>query len=724
MTHDIHDRPSRRPAPGRAAARRGALGAWLVLLLAVGTSRGAATPASADGQWPSAGRDDAGTYHSPLTDINTGNVGRLGFGWEYSLGTHRGLEATPLMIDGTLYVTGNFGVVHAIDAATGAKRWVYDVGVDGQYGRYVCCDAVNRGVAAAQGRIYVVALDGYLHAIDAATGKRIFKVDTFPARGPKAPYTSTGAPVIAGNLILIGAGGGDFHGVRGYVAAFDLATGALKWRFYVVPRDPKLGAQDQPHLAAAVPTWDPHHRWETGGGGTVWDGISYDPELKLIYVGTGNAAPYDIKEAGRVGGDNLYTASILALRETGELAWHYQVVPGDMWDYDSTQKMVLATLPIDGKPRKVLMQASKNGFFYVLDRQTGAFISARAFAYQNWTKGLDPKTGRPIPSQAVNYATSPKLVFPWEGGAHSWQPMSFDPSLNRVFIPTMEVPDVQFESSGMPAGLVEGQFTSPAVDADDYDPKSMANLYGKLPSLKTLAKGSAPAVSRAYLRAWDPVAQKLVWEVPAATYWDGGVLSTDGGLVIEGDIAGRLNVYASATGKPLKSVELGGSVMAAPMTYRVGGIQYIVILIGYGGGQLGYTLPKDSAAFKYGNQGRLVALKLGGGAVPLPPVVVREPIPTPPSREGTPEQVHAGEILYNRYCSRCHVFGPGVLPDLRALSAGKHQIFYDIVLKGALSPVGMGRFDDVLTRANAEAIHAYIVSEAWNAIADAKAAKP
>ena len=694
------------------------------LLALFGPLAHAAPPANAADEWRMAGRDDAGTYHSPLTDINSGNAGRLGFGWEYSLGTHRGLEATPLMIDGTLYVTGNFGVVHAIDAATGAKRWVYDVGVDGQYGRYVCCDAVNRGVAAADGRIYVVALDGYLHAIDALTGKRIWKVDTFPARGPKAPYTSTGAPVIAGNLLLIGAGGGDFHGVRGYVAAFDLKTGQLKWRFYVVPRDPKLGVQDQPHLVAAAPTWDPHHRWETGGGGTIWDGISYDPELKLIYVGTGNAAPYDIKEAGRVGGDNLYTASILALSETGTLVWHYQVVPGDMWDYDSTQKMVLATLPIDGKPRKVLMQASKNGFFYVLDRKTGAFISARNYAYQNWTKGLDPKTGRPTPNPAVNYAGSPRLVFPWEGGAHNWQPMSFDPGLNRVFIPTLEVPDVQIESAGRPAGLVEGQFTSPIVDVEDYDPKALASLYGSLPPLKALAKDTAPAVSRAFLRAWDPVAQKLAWEVPAATYWDGGVLSTDGGIVVEGDIAGRLNVYASATGKLLKAVELGGSIMAAPMTYRIGGVQYIAILVGYGGGQIGYTYPKDSAAFKYGNRGRLVALKLGGGAVPLPPVVVHEPIPPPPPREGTPAEIRAGEILYNRYCSRCHVFGAGVLPDLRALSPAKHQIFYDIVLKGALTPVGMGRFDDVLTRADAQAIHHYIVSEAWNAVDEAKAAKP
>ena len=420
-------------------------------------------------QWLTAGRDPAGTYHSPLTDINASNAAKLGFAWEYALGTHRGLEATPVVVDGAMYASGNFGRVYALDAATGKERWVYDPGADGQSGRYACCDAVNRGVAVWSGVVYVGALDGYLHAIDAATGRRLWKVDTLPARGPRSPYTLTGAPVIAGRSVILGAGGGDFHGVRGYVAAFDVDTGKLRWRFYTVPRDPALGAQDQPHLIEALKTWDPHHRWETGAGGPVWDGISYDAALDLIYIGTGNAAPYNIKEGGRQGGDDLYTASILALQaSTGTLAWHYQVVPGDMWDFDSTQKMILADLTIKQRPRKVLMQASKNGFFYVLDRTNGELLSAQPFAYSNWTKGIDLTSGRPIPNAQANYDASPKLIFPWEGGAHSWQPMSFDPQTQRVFIPVMEVGDVQMESSGRPAGLVEGQFTSPALPAPRF----------------------------------------------------------------------------------------------------------------------------------------------------------------------------------------------------------------------------------------------------------------
>jgi quinohemoprotein ethanol dehydrogenase len=678
-----------------------------------------AAPANRDpGQWRTTGQDESGSYHSPLSDINTSNVARLGFAWEYKLGTHRGLEATPVMVDGVLYTSGNFGAVYALDAATGRARWVYDPGVDGQYGRYACCDAVNRGVAVRNGRVYVAALDGYLHAIDAGTGKRVWKVDTLPDRGSKAPYSVTGAPVVAGNLLLIGAGGGDFRGVRGYVAAFDVQTGKFKWRFYTVPRNPEQGAQDQPHLVSAIKTWDARHPWEEGGGGPVWDGISYDPSSKLIYIGTGNAAPYDIKEDGRIGGDNLYTASIIALSDTGQLAWYYQVVPGDMWDFDSTQKMVLADLTVNDEPRKVLMQASKNGFYYVLDRITGELISAKPFAFANWTKGIDPKSGRPIPNLTVDYQRGPKMIFPWEGGAHSWQPMSFDARTKRAFIPVMEMGDVQLETSHLPAGLVEGQFTSPMVPAEDYDPKALASLYGALPPLEKLDEGLPPAQGRAFLRAWDPVKQQLIWEVPTEAYWDGGVLSTEGGLVIQGDIAGRLNIYAANSGKLLKRAELGSSIMAAPMTYRLRGVQYIAVMAGYGGGQIGAPLPENSAAYRYGNEGRIIALKIGGGRVPLPAKVVFQALPQPPAREGTRAQIDAGEVLYNRFCSRCHVLGRGVLPDLRRLTPAKHQLFYDIVLRGVLAPLGMGRFDDVLKRSDTEAIHAYIVDRAWAAIAD------
>ena len=682
---------------------------------AVDAARLAAAAEQPD-QWFTPGRDSQGTYHSPLNDINTGNVAQLGFAWEYRLGTRRGLEATPVVVDGVLYTSGNFGRVYAVDAASGAEKWRYDPQVDGQWGRYACCDAINRGVAVWKGRVYVGALDGYLHAIDAATGAAVWKVDTLPERSPKHPYTLSAAPVIAGASIIVGSAGADFAGVRGYVAAFDIETGALRWRFYTVPRDPKDGPQDQEHLTAALATWDPRHRWEAGSGATVWDGISYDHELKLVYVGTGNGAPYNIKEDGRKGGDDLYAASILAIHaDTGKLAWYYQTTPGDRWDYDSTQKLVMASIDLGKGLRKVLMQASKNGFYYVLDRATGELLSADPFAYANWTKGIDPKTGRPIPNPAAEYVDDPKLIFPATSGAHSWQPMSYDPASQFAFIPAMEWPMVYIETSRRRAGLVEGWFTVNAIIPDLYNPEDLKSLYGKLPSLEKLGKDLPPARARGYLRAFDIRNHKIAWEVPSATSWDGGVLSTGGGLVFQGDATGFLNVYAAFDGKRLARIELGTGVLAAPTTYRVGGVQYVAVMAGYGGNAINYPLTPDTAAWRYDNEGRIIAFKVGGGPVPLPPAIQDEPLPKPPAHEGTKQSIADGEVLYNRFCGRCHILGRGIVPDLRRLTPEKHSVFYDIVLNGALVPAGMGRWDDVLTKRDAEAVHAYIVDESWKA---------
>jgi quinohemoprotein ethanol dehydrogenase len=669
------------------------------------------------GEWFTPGRDGQGTYHSPLADINVGNAGRLGFAWEYQLGTRRGLEATPVVVDGVMYVSGNFGRVYALDAATGRERWVYDPEVDGQWGRYSCCDAVNRGVAVWRGRVYVGALDGYLHAIDAATGKRVYKVDTLPERSAKHPYTITGAVLIAGDSVVVGSSGADFAGVRGYVSAYAIASGALQWRFYTVPRDPKEGPQDQRHLDKALATWDPRHRWEAGSGATVWDGISYDPDLKLVYVGTGNGAPYNIKEDGRRGGDDLYAASILAIhQDTGALAWYYQTTPGDRWDYDSAAKMVLADLDLGHGPRKVLMQASKNGFFYVLDRATGELLAAHPYAYVNWTLGLDPKTHRPIPNPRAEYTTGPKLVFPGMAGAHTWQPMSYSPATGLVYIPTIEAPMVFVDTAKRSAGLIEGMFTVQGLAPEGYEPKELASLLGPMPSLESLSRGiKAPARSRGVLRALDPVTGRIAWERPTPTWWDGGVLSTAGNLVFEGDATGQMSVYTADSGRLLARIELGSSVMAAPMTYRVRGGQYVAVLAGYGGGNMGMPLPAESAAYRYGNGGRLIALKLGGGAVPKPAPVEDPPFGQPPQRPTAAAEVAHGEVLYNRYCARCHVFGRAILPDLRRMTAATDALFYEIVLNGAYVAKGMGRWDDVLARADAEAIHAYIVEQAWQA---------
>ncbi|HEX4151763.1 MAG TPA: PQQ-dependent dehydrogenase, methanol/ethanol family [Steroidobacteraceae bacterium] len=667
--------------------------------------------------WVTPGRDADGTYFSPLKDIDAGNVGKLGFAWDYRLGTNRGQESTPLVIDGVMYATSNFGRTYALDAASGKEIWTYDPHIDGRWARYACCDAVNRGLAAFDGRLYVGALDGWLHALDARTGRLLWKVDTLIGRDERRPYTITGAPQLAGNLVIIGNGGGDFAGARGYVSAYDRESGVLRWRFFTVPRDPALGPQDQPHLAAAVKTWDPQHPWNAGIGGNVWDGMAYDPALNLVYIGTGNAAPYDMKLGGRRGGDELYAASIIAIHaRDGSMAWYYQTTPGDRWDFDGTQKFVLADVELAGQRRPVIMQAGKNGFYYVLDRASGALLSADKFAYVSWARGIDPKSGRPIVDPSADYGRGPVLVFPSEAGAHTWQPMAYDAARGLTYISVQEAGNVLIETGGRRAGLVEGQFTTPAFPPEVYDPVSMRSLYGLLPPLADLERPikTNPA-SRGFLRAYRVKDHRVQWETQTATAFDGGVLATAGGLVFQGDANGNLNAYASDSGRRLASISLGTSIMAAPMTYRVKGVQYVAVVAGYGGGGVinGYPLDPASAAYRYGNDGRIIALKLGGATPPLPPLRTDPPFPELPARPMDRRQIAAGEVLYNRYCSRCHVMGRGNLPDLRRLEPGTQLLFDGIVLGGAYAPKGMGRFDDVLSAADAQAIHAYLIDGGW-----------
>jgi len=672
--------------------------------------------------WLTLGRDRDGTYYSPLKSINDHNATQLGFAWQYDLGDHRGQEATPIVVDGVMYTSGTWGFVYAVDAATGRELWKYDPHPDPAAARNPCCDLVNRGVAVWEARVYVVAVDGRLHAVDARTGQKVWDVDTIADH--HYPYSSTGAPQIAGKVIVVGNSGSDMGkgGVRGYVSAYDLATGALKWRFYTVPPAPGKPLE-HPELEAAAKTWDDHRDASFQGGGTAWDGFAYDPDLNLVYFGTANSAPYDGRQVGPKPMDHLYTASILALDATsGRMAWYYQTTPYDHWDYDAVQKMVFARLTIGGKPRDVLMQANKNGFFYVIDRKSGELLSAEPYATVNWASRVDMKTGRPVLSADGDWYKRPQNVFPSWAGAHTWMPMSFSRATGLVYIPTVDMPSiwVGLTANGGRVHFIDGYFTANGIIPDDaYDAAAIKDLYGPLPTLGELKAKRKGKLVREILRAWDPVAQKVVWEHETASgyrAYDGGVLSTAGNLVIQGRGNGELWIYAADTGAVLKVIPTGSHIMAAPITYAVNGVQYVAVQAGYGGTGISVgPIPDSSAATHYLNTNRIIAFRLDGPAVPTPMARVAEKFEVPPEQHVSSAVIRAGEVKFVEECSRCHQFGLNVTPDLRRLTAAQHAIFKDIVLHGAVAPTGMEKFDDLLSEADADAIHAYLIDEAWKA---------
>jgi quinohemoprotein ethanol dehydrogenase len=705
-------------------ARRCALAALAMLPVAgAGLAAAAGTAAAVDApqNWYTGGRDGDGTYYSPLTTINASNVSKLGFAWQYDLGQPlRGQEATPIVIDGVMYTSGTWGYVYAVDAATGRDLWRYDPKSDYFAGRNPCCDLVNRGVAVWKGKVYVASGDGRLHAIDAASGKKLWEADTITDH--KLPYASTGAPQIAGEVVVIGNAGADMShgGVRGYVAAYDLNSGAFKWRFYTVP--PAVGQPlENPELAAAVKTWDTARDAKFKLGGTAWDGFAYDPALKLVYFGTSNAAPYDLRQLGPSKLDTLYTASIIALHaDTGRLAWYYQTTPHDSWDYDATQKMILTDLKVGGARHQVLLQANKNGFFYVLDRKTGALLSAKSYTYVNWASGIDMKTGRPVLAKASDWYASPKIVYPSWGGGHTWNPMSLSAQTHLAYIPVIDSPAVWVDMvhNGGKMHYLDGFFTANGIFPDaNYNAADLKRLYGPLPELKDIQAARKGKSLRELLRAWDPVAQKIVWEHETSSGirgYDGGVTSTAGNLVFQGRGSGGLWVYAADSGQVLKVVETGSHIMAAPTTYAVNGEQYVAVQVGYGGTAIATgPIPSSSAAAKYENTNRIIAFKLGGGAVPTPATRPTMMFDKPPEQTARQEAIDAGELKFVEECSRCHVLDLSTTPDLRRLNAGLHAAFKDIVLHGALAPAGMERFDDILSDKDVDNIHAYLIDQSW-----------
>lgn len=638
--------------------------------------------------WPTIGVDYAETRYSRLDQINAANVKDLGLAWSYNLESTRGVEATPVVVDGIMYVSASWSVVHAIDTRTGNRIWTYDPQVDRSTGFKGCCDVVNRGVALWKGKVFVGAWDGRLIALDAATGKEVWQKNTF--EGQKGSLTITGAPRVFKGKVIIGNGGAEY-GVRGYITAYDAETGEQKWRWFSVPGDPSKPFEDE-SMKRAARTWDPSGKWwEAGGGGTMWDSMTFDAELNTMYVGTGNGSPWSHKVRSPKGGDNLYLASIVALDpDTGKYKWHYQETPGDNWDYTSTQPMILADIKIAGKPRKVILHAPKNGFFFVLDRTNGKFISAKNFVPVNWASGYD-KNGKPMSIAAARDGSKPHDAVPGPYGAHNWHPMSFNPQTGLVYLPAQNVPvnlmddkKWEFNQAG-PGKPQSGTGWNTAKFFNAEPPKSKP--FGRL-------------------LAWDPVAQKAAWSVEHVSPWNGGTLTTAGNVVFQGTADGRLVAYHAASGEKLWETPTGTGVVAAPSTYMVDGKQYVSVAVGWGG-----VYGLAARATERQGPGTVYTFVVGGKAR-MPEFVAQRTGQLLQGVKYDPAKVEAGTMLYVANCVFCHGV-PGVdrggnIPNLGYMDASYIENLPSFVFKGPAMARGMPDFTGKLSGDDVESIKAFI----------------
>jgi quinohemoprotein ethanol dehydrogenase len=662
---------------------------WLFTMLPVCAQTSVDTRAIADekqsANWLSVGRTYSENHYSPLRSINDRNVKQLGLAWYLDLPNQGSLQATPLAVNGVLFFSGMTGRVYAADGRSGRLLWEFDPDVahHGMDERSVVLN-VNRGVAFWRGKVYVGTVDGRLVALDGKTGHVVWSVQTFDESDKLK--TISGAPRVFNGKVIIGHGGES--GTRGYVTTYDAETGRKLWRFYTVPGDPAKGFENEA-MAMAAQTW--HGQWwQQGGNATVWDSITYDTDFNRVYIATANGTPINANERGSGGGDNLFVASIVALdADSGRYVWHYQVNPGEMWEYDATEQMTLAELVISGKSRKVLMQAPKNGFFYVIDRADGHLISAQKLGKATWAERIDLESGRPVEQPGIRYKDDPIVIWPSVFGIHNWQAMSFDSATGLMYIPTMNL--------GM------------AIGANTFDV-----------SPKDIGDGTAA------LLAWDPVGQRKRWEVPLGdSFWNGGTLATAGNLVFQGTGSGKLNGYNATSGEHLWSFYAGLGINAAPITYAINGVQYVAILVGYGGGINAARV--HDYGWRYGEQPRrLLAFALGKSR-PLPPG--KPPRFTVNAIDNPSLVIDAklaaeGEKLYRTFtCDFCHGTNmrniASFARDLRESAlASTPEGFKYVVQDGALVALGMPKFED-LNEQNMRALYMYVRQQAREAVQQA-----
>ena len=647
------------------------------------------------GDWLSYGRNYSEDRYSKLDQITKDNLDELGIAWTLDLGTKRGIQSTPIVVDGVMFFTGPWSVVYAVDARKGEIIWSYDPEIDRTKAMDMCCGVVNRGVALYKGSVFVGTMDGRLVSIDAATGEPNWSVSTFD---PESNYSITGAPRIANGKVIIGNGGAELAYTRGYVTAYDAETGEQAWRFYTVPGDPNEPLENPIHAMAAE-TWTGEW-WKWGGGGTVWDSIVYDPEFNTVYIGVGNGTPWDREIRSPDGGDNLFLSSIVAVdADTGEYRWHYQTTPGDTWDYTATQPIMLADIEIDGVLRKVLMQAPKNGFFYVIDRVTGELISGEPFTYTNWAKSLD-ENGRPIEEPGVRYTDGKTWwIAPSSHGAHNWFPMAMNHETGLVYIPGVKDVGAYYHNKDVPL-LEEGGI----VPGNEYHISISFKLFNEA---VIDPDATPPGIRTGELIAYDPIKQERVWSIPRDGYYNGGILTTTTGLVLQGDAEGNLNIHDAATGETLKQIDIRGGSISSPVTYLVDGEQYITLLVGWGGGQ-GQTHRLTDAFYP----GTIYTFKLGADA-PAPEKL--EPVNrelSSLSTDASPVEIGWGFTYYSHNCGGCHGIPGrsqgGGLPNLAYAADAYIENLDAVLLDGILADQGMPAHDH-LTKEQVQGIADYIV---------------
>jgi len=641
------------------------------------------------------GADESG--YSQLDEIKKDSIDRLGLAWSLDLKGEQILEATPLAVDGVLYFTGSYSVVYAVGAVSGKLLWRHDPEI-WKHNPFKMRTIIgyHRGAAYADGRIFSGTMDGRLLALDAKTGDLLWSVETVD---PDSYHTITGAPRTFNGKVIIGNGGADY-GARGYVTAYDQKTGTQVWRFYTVPGSPEEN-KGNPAMELAAKTWTGEYwKRKPGIGGTVWNDMTFDPEFNHIYIGVGNSHPNDPEARSPGGGDNLFIVSIVALdADTGEYVWHYQVNPRDAWSYKAIQNMITATLEIDGEPRKVLMQAPSNGFFYVLDRKTGKLLSAEKTGKVTWAERIDLETGRPVEAPNIRYETGVTRIWPGGYTAHNWQDMSFSPRTGLVYIPHM-----QLGSKFTRLGSLE-------TEDGQKVPQPVEKVY----------ISEAERDGQAAIIAWDPVHQKERWRLWHDTYWNGGILSTAGDLVFQGTADGYFSAYDASTGERVWRFYAGLGILATPISYSIDGRQYISVLVGHGTSSYLGDLTKNG--WKYGLQPRRLFTFTLDGKAELPPTAPPDFTWSPiddPAIEINDADVQEGETLFARNCSICHGReavsrgAPG--PDLRESQMALHSDGLWVVLhEGTLMERGMPRFDN-LRRAQADKIHAFIRHAARQAL--------